>query len=123
MRSHRALVTDRFIPALAASRLADVVVSHGGQGTVQTALATGTPIVGVGLQLEQQINLDHVMDAGAGIRIQRHRWRAPVIRHAVRSVVGNRSYRRHAEELAQAMRTMDGAATAADRMWEFLAKQ
>jgi hypothetical protein len=65
--SARVLVTDRFVPALAVNRLADVVVSHGGQGTVQTALAAGTPLVGVGLQMEQQINLDHVMDAGVGI--------------------------------------------------------
>ncbi len=116
------LVTDRFIPALAANRLADVVVSHGGQGTVQTALAAGTPLVGVGLQMEQQINLDHVMDAGAGIRIQRQRWRAPVIRCAVRTVLADPGYRRHAEALAGTMQTMDGAGTAAERMWDFLLK-
>jgi hypothetical protein len=113
-------VTDRFVPALAASRLADVVVSHGGQGTVQTALAAGAPLVGVGPQMEQQINLDHVMDAGAGIRIQRQRWRAPAIRHAVRTVLADPRYRRHAEALAGTIGTMDGAATAAERMWDFV---
>lgn len=85
------------------------------------ALAAGTPLVGVGLQMEQQINLDQVMDAGAGIRI-RQRWRAPVIRRAVSSVLADPGYRRHAEALAGAMRTMDGPATAAERMWEFLLK-
>lgn len=118
--SPNVLVTDRFVPALAASRLADAVVSHGGQGTVQTALAAGTALVGVGLQMEQQINLDHAMDAGAAIRIQRQRWRAPVIRRAVRTVLADPQYRRHAEDLAATMQTMDGAATAADRMWDFL---
>lgn len=118
--SPRVLVTDRFIPAPAANRLADVVVSHGGQGTVQTALAAGTPLVGFALQMEQQINLDHVMDAGAGIRIQRRRWRAPVIRRAVRTVLADPGYRRHAEALAGTMRTMDGAGTAAQRMLDFL---
>jgi UDP:flavonoid glycosyltransferase YjiC (YdhE family) len=66
----RLLVTDRFIPAPAANELADVVVIHGGQGTVQTAIAAGKPIVGVALQIEQQTNLDNVMDQGAGIRVQ-----------------------------------------------------
>lgn len=115
------LVTDRFIThPVAADALADVVVSHGGQGTVQSALAAGTPIVGVGLQLEQQINLDHVMDLGAGIRIQRGRWRAPVIREAVRTVLGTPTYRIRAERLAETIRAMDGPGAAAARMWEFL---
>jgi UDP:flavonoid glycosyltransferase YjiC (YdhE family) len=118
--SPRVLVTDRFVPGPAVNRVADVVVSHGGQGTVQTALAAGTPLVGVGLQTEQQINLDHVMDAGAGIRIQLHNWRAATIRNAVRSVLADPGYRRSAKTLAETMRTMDGAATAADRMWDFL---
>lgn len=114
------LVTDRFVPAPAANRLVDVVVSHGGQGTVQTALAAGTPLVGVGLQMEQQTNLDHVMDAGAGIRIQRQRWHAPIIRRAVQTVLADPGYRLRAEALAETIRAVDGAATAADRMWDFL---
>ena len=98
-----------------------MVVSHGGQGTVQTALTAGTPLVGVGLQMEQQINLDPVMDAGAGIRIQRQRWRAR-LSGAWSHRPGRPGYRRHAEALAETMRTMDGPGTAAERMWEFLLK-
>lgn len=113
----RVVVTDRFIPAYAAARLADVVVSHGGQGTVQTALAAGTPLVGVGLQMEQQINLDHVRESGAGIRIQRQRWHAPTIRRAVRTVLARPAYRHRAEALAAEIAATDGAATAADLIW------
>jgi hypothetical protein len=48
-RNHpRLLVTDRFIPGPVANAMADLVVTHGGQGTVQTAIAAGIPIVGVG---------------------------------------------------------------------------
>ena len=119
----RVLVTDRFVPAFQAHRLADVSVSHGGQGTVQTIMAAGTPLVGVGMQMEQQINLDHVMDAGAGIRIQRQHWRTPVIRRAVQTVLADPSYKRNAEALAATIATMDGAATAADRMWRFLVER
>ncbi|WP_444663554.1 glycosyltransferase [Cellulomonas sp. CW35] len=114
------LVTDRFVPALAASRLADVLVGHGGQGTVQTTMAAGTPLIGVGTVLEQQVNLEHVMDAGAGLRIQQHRWCAPVIRRAVRTVLADPAYRRNAQAMATAIGDMDGAGTAAQRIWEFL---
>jgi UDP:flavonoid glycosyltransferase YjiC (YdhE family) len=57
-----------------------------------------------------------------GGSIRRQRWRAGVIRRAVRTVLADLGYRRHAEALAGAMRTMDGAGTAAERMWEFLLK-
>ncbi|KAE8444768.1 hypothetical protein EG329_014228 [Mollisiaceae sp. DMI_Dod_QoI] len=118
----RLLVTDRFIPAPAATALSDVVIMHGGQGTVQTAIAAGTPVVGVALQVEQQTNLDNVMDAGAGIRIQRRSWHAKNIRRAVHEVLADPNYKVHAMQLAETIRSMDGARIAADCMWKFLLK-
>jgi UDP:flavonoid glycosyltransferase YjiC (YdhE family) len=117
---HRILITDRFVPAPAAHALADVVVSHGGQGTVQTAIAAGKPIVGVALQIEQQINLDNVMDAGAGIRIQRQCWKAKQIHSTVQTVLKESSYTTNAKMLGDTMNNMDGAKQAAKVMWNFI---
>ncbi|KAF2018204.1 glycosyltransferase family 1 protein [Aaosphaeria arxii CBS 175.79] len=116
----RILVTDRFIPAPAANKLADVVVIHGGQGTVQTAVAAGKPVVGVALQIEQQTNLDNVMNAGAGIRIQRQFWKAKAIRQAVKTILNDPNYTANARTLGETIRNMDGAKTAADAMWDFV---
>jgi UDP:flavonoid glycosyltransferase YjiC (YdhE family) len=118
----RLLVTDKFIPAPAANELADVVVIHGGQGTVQTAIAAGKPIVGVALQIEQQTNLDNVMDAGAGIRVQRQFWKAKTIRNTVQTVLKDPNYTAKARMLAVTVNNMDGATTAADVMWKFILK-
>jgi UDP:flavonoid glycosyltransferase YjiC (YdhE family) len=118
----RLLITDRFIPALTATELADVVISHGGQGTVQTSVAAGRPIVGVALQIEQQINLDNIMDAGAGIRIQRQSWKAKNIRNAVHTVLQDHSYTTKAEMLRDTLNNMDGAEMAAEVMWNFIQK-
>jgi len=116
----RILVTDRFIPAPAANALADVTVIHGGQGTVQTAMAAGKPIVGVALQIEQQTNLDNVMNAGAGIRVQRQFWKAKTIRSTVLTVLNDPSYAAKARILAETINNMDGARTAAEVMWTFM---
>lgn len=116
----RLLVTDKFIPAPAANALADVIVIHGGQGTVQTAVAAGKPVVGVALQIEQQTNLDNVMNAGAGIRIQRQFWKAKAIRNAVTMILKDPSYAAKARVLGETIRNMDGAQTAADEMWKFV---
>jgi UDP:flavonoid glycosyltransferase YjiC (YdhE family) len=119
----RLLVTNRFIPTPAAMALANVVVIHGGQGTVQTAIAAGTPVVGVALQVEQQTNLDNVMDYGAGIRVQRRYWNPQGIRGAMKKVLADSSYKSRAMELAASIRSMDGAQSAADCMWKFLLKE
>ena len=78
--------------------LADVVVSHGGQGTIQTAIASGTPIVGFAMQPEQQINLDNVVMSGSGIRIPKHRWNANNIQAAIKNIVKEPSYKETATE-------------------------
>ncbi|KAF2272735.1 glycosyl transferas-like protein [Westerdykella ornata] len=119
----RILVTDKFIPAPAANALADVIVIHGGQGTVQTALAAGKPVVGVALQIEQQTNLDNVMNAGAGIRIQRQNWKAKNIRNAVNTILRDPSYRLKAHALGKEMRSIDGAKNAANEMWKFVLEE
>lgn len=116
----RLLVTDRFVPAPAANALADVVISHGGQGTVQCALAAGKPIVGVALQVEQQTNLDNAMNAGAAIRIQQQSWKAKNIRNAVLEVLHNPNYAASASRLAETLNSMDGAKTAAEVIWRFI---
>ncbi len=58
------LVTERFVPARLVNAMAGVAVIHGGQGTVQTAVASGRPAVGVAMQPEQQINLEHIARRG-----------------------------------------------------------
>ncbi|KAL1600226.1 hypothetical protein SLS59_005850 [Nothophoma quercina] len=116
----RLLVTDRFVPAPAANALADVIISHGEQGTVQCALAAGKPIVGVALQVEQQTNLDNAMNAGAAIRIQQQSWKAKNIRNAVLEVLHNPNYAASASRLAETLNSMDGAKTAAEVIWRFI---
>jgi UDP:flavonoid glycosyltransferase YjiC (YdhE family) len=119
----RLLVTDRFISAPAANALADVIITHGGQGTVQCALAAGKPIVGVALQVEQQTNLDNAMNAGAAIRIQKQSWKAKTIRSTVLAVLKDPTYAAKARMLAETLNAMDGAKTAAEIMWKFILKE
>ncbi|KAF1921867.1 hypothetical protein BDU57DRAFT_510887 [Ampelomyces quisqualis] len=119
----RLLITDRFIPAPAANALADIIITHGSQGTVQCALASGKPIVGVALQVEQQINLDNTMNAGAGIRVQKQFWKAKKIRSTVLRVLEDPTYAARARMLAETLNSMDGARTAAEVMWKFILEE
>ena len=89
---------------------------------MQTALACGTPIVGVAIQLEQQFNLDNVAAKGAGIRIPAHRWTASNIQGAVRNILEDRRYRENARRLQQSVRRVDGKKSSAEAIWQFVTK-
>jgi hypothetical protein len=112
--------TDEFVPALPIAEIADCVVTHGGQATIQTALAGGTPIVGVAMQMEQQINLDHVVAAGAGIRIASDQWRASTIQQAIKTILDDPTYRMRAQEISHTIHTSSGRRQAAERIWQYI---
>jgi len=111
-------ITDKFIPASKVNALADITVSHGGQGTVQTAIHSGTPIVGVAAQQEQFINLSNVEARGAGIRIPRAKWNADNIQKSVSKILSNKRYKESVLKLRDRIIKIDGAKNAADVIWD-----
>lgn len=112
-------LTDAFLPAKAVNGMADAAIVHGGQGTVQTAMAVGTPIVGIGFQTEQQFNLGCIVKRGAGIRIEKEDFRAPTIAKAVRHVLEDPCYKESARAVQEEMEKIDGRAVAAERILAF----
>lgn len=113
-------LTDSFVPAHQVNAMADAAVIHGGQGTVQTAATSGTPIVGVGMQAEQSTNLDNIVRRGTGIRIPKRQWNPQTIRRALRQVFDLPSFQENAARLKRDYDAVDGPAEAARAIWEFL---
>jgi hypothetical protein len=114
----RILLTEDFVPCHSIARQVDVVICHGGQGTVQTALAAGTPMVGTGMQWEQQLNLDNCGEAC--IRIPKRKWKAPVIRDALVEILErNDRHKSEAVRLRDEILRSDGARNAAEVIFEF----
>jgi UDP:flavonoid glycosyltransferase YjiC (YdhE family) len=114
------LLTDAFVPAHQVNAMADAAVIHGGQGTVQTAASAGTPIVGVGMQVEQCTNLDNVAATGAGIRIPKGQWNPEKIRQAVSRVLALPSFHQSAACLKSEHDGSDGRKEIAQAIWDFV---
>lgn len=112
-------LTDRFVPALKVNRMADVVLCHGGQGTLQTAVACGTPVTGFAMQPEQQVNLDHIASFGGGIRLPARQWKAENIRTALARVAGNPEYRYRMARLREILLSSDGRTESAKAVWRY----
>lgn len=87
------LILKGFVPALAIMKHVDVVVSHGGQSTIQSAFAAGVPIVATPNQAEQRFNLKNVEKCHAGVCIPREEWREDAIREALLRVGGGTRYK------------------------------
>lgn len=87
----------------------DVVVTHGGHGTVAKALDAGVPLVCIPTGRDQPDNAARVVHRGAGIRLPK-RAHPDKIAAAITRVLGDPSYRSAASRLGQAMRD-EAAAT------------
>ncbi|MFF2371411.1 glycosyltransferase [Agromyces sp. NPDC058110] len=101
-------VTD-LLPAHRLGGLVDAAVLHGGQGTVQTACATGIPFVGFGLQPEQTWNVEVCVARGNALRVPPKHVARPEFVDAVRRVLDDPAMRAAAAEVQRAFATEDGA--------------
>ena len=105
-------VTD-LLPAHKPGGLVDAAVIHGGQGTVQTACATGVPFVGMGLQPEQTWHVRACERRGNAIAVSPKDVSKSLFIHAVQRVLTEPGFRTTADEVRDAYANEDGAAAAA----------
>jgi MGT family glycosyltransferase len=93
------------------------VISHGGQGTTQRALAAGVPVCVVPFSRDQFDVARRVTLARAGVKLHHKRLTPPRLRAAVLEATGMRP---GAERVAQAFAAAGGAPAAADAVEELL---
>jgi MGT family glycosyltransferase len=94
--------------------LADLVITHGGHGTVCRALAAGAPLLCCPAVGDMAENGARVQWAGAGLMLP---WRLTgprAIRTVVRRMLGDGRFRSRAQGLAEWSAANDGAATGAE---------
>jgi UDP:flavonoid glycosyltransferase YjiC (YdhE family) len=98
----------------------DVVVCHGGHGTVARALASGCVVVVVAAAGDMNENAARVDWTGAGVRLPRRLATPGAVRLAVRAALADPRLRARARELAAWSVAHDGAARAAGLVERFV---
>src|SRR5262249_22623349 len=93
---------------------ADVVICHGGHGTVARALAAGTPLLVCPSVGDMGENAARVTWSGTGLSVPRRLLSPRAVRLATQRLLSERRFREQAEELAAWATAHDGAALAAD---------
>jgi MGT family glycosyltransferase len=93
---------------------ADLVICHGGHGTVARALAAGVPVICCPAVGDMAENAARVAWAGAGLMLPWRLTRSAALRVAVRKALSGAGFRIRAGEIASWSREHDGASAGAD---------
>jgi UDP:flavonoid glycosyltransferase YjiC (YdhE family) len=107
------VLVEGLLPSHAIMPRVDLAVITGGQGSVQTALASGVPFIGVPLQPEQDANVVFAERQGAARRLSRIAARTPALTQTARAIVADDRYRRAARRIQALFAVQDGPGAAA----------
>ena len=117
--SGRVLLTPH-VPAHLVNPLADIAITPGGAGTVQTAIHAGTPLVGIPMHLEQTGNLSLVTRQGAGLMLSKWDLNRRSLGRALERLLTDASLRENMLRLKALQDRVDGPALAAREIVDFL---
>jgi UDP:flavonoid glycosyltransferase YjiC (YdhE family) len=112
---------ERFLPYNQLLPHVDVLVTNGGYGTVQQALAHGIPIVAAAATEEKPENAARIAWSGVGVRIRALSPTPARIRDAVRRVLEQPRYRERARAIGREMGGYDAPRTGADLLEQLAA--
>lgn len=86
----------------------DLVITHGGFGTIMGCLAAGVPMVVIPVQGDQPRNARRCADLGVGRVVGPDERTPETIRVAARTVLGDPAYRRNAAQLQEEIASLPG---------------
>ncbi len=112
-RSGRVLVAGVLPSHLVMPRV-DLAITTAGQGSVQTAMAAGTPLIGIPLQPEQDLNIVLLERLGAGRRISPRTLQRPALTQAVDEMLADPTSRGAADHIRTWYDQVDGPDRAAE---------
>jgi MGT family glycosyltransferase len=112
---------ERFIPYAQLMPHVDLLLTNGGYGSIQIALAHGVPVVAIGKTEEKPEIANRVNWSGVGIGIKERIPTEKQIRDAVRTVLNIPTYAARAEALRYELAGLDAAKIGADLLEELAA--
>ena len=99
----------------------DLAVTAGGQGSVQTAMAAGTPVLGIALQPEQDLNVVLLERQGAARLVPRRDAHTSRLATVADAMIRDDGYRAAADRVRRLYEAVDGPGNTADVIVEVAA--
>jgi len=89
-----------YLPGIEAAQLSSLVICNGGSPTSQQALAAGVPVLGICGNMDQFLNMEAIVAAGAGLLVRADRSDTASIRIAAQRLLDELGFKERAHELA-----------------------
>ena len=102
------------VPAHLLAGHIDASITHGGEGTVQTACLAGVPFAGIAMQAEQRWNIEECARYGNALRFTKRNVHRGQMCGILDRLLSDEAMRAKARQLGEAMRGMDGPTRAVD---------
>jgi UDP:flavonoid glycosyltransferase YjiC (YdhE family) len=98
-----------YLPGSEAAARSGVVICNGGSPTSQQALAAGVPVIGIASNLDQFLNMDTLVRAGAGAIMRADRFSGQALATLVTNVVEGSAHAAAARKIAATIAAYDTA--------------
>ncbi len=89
-----------YLPGEQAAARSSLVICNGGSLTAQQALVAGVPVLGITSNMDQQLNMQAIVGAGAGRMMRQSQASVQALRDTVGQMTGSESYVQAAAGLA-----------------------
>jgi len=106
------------LPSHKVMPMMDLAIIHGGQGSIQTAIASSTPVIGIPLHVEQGLNVSILERHQAGIMQIKHNIDPKEVEKKSLEILNDLSYKSNMEKLASYQLAIDGVKKAVDIILE-----
>jgi UDP:flavonoid glycosyltransferase YjiC (YdhE family) len=107
-----------WLPAHKVNKLVDLSVIHGGIGTIMTAAYAGKPVVGIGMQPEQDANIAALVRKGFAIQVPKSKDPSKKVQAAIERLLHDEKAKQKAADFAKVMEKWDGPKMAAELLYE-----
>jgi len=112
-------ITD-WLPAHLVNPMAKISVIHGGQGTVQTAVVSATPFIGIGLQPEQIANIEMMVNQGCARRIRKYEVSKKLLKAEIENLLNDQKAFSKAAEVARLAKSYNSKELILSKMKEIV---
>jgi UDP:flavonoid glycosyltransferase YjiC (YdhE family) len=117
-----------FVPGLAMAERCDLMIHHGGYGSSQTGLYTGTPALIIPTYSERESNARRIAALGAGVIVlpgtdasgKKKTIDTGELRAKIERMLSDRSYKENAARISKKLKKFSGASEAANLIETFI---
>ncbi|URZ07699.1 glycosyltransferase [Clostridium felsineum] len=99
------------VPQLEILKKVDIVISHGGNNTINETLAAGKPIIVIAIGGEQGDNASKIQYLNVGKRINISNFSSNEVLEKVKSIFADSIYKQNAERIRKIISKTDGVST------------